>query len=173
MRYKVKDIGEAGLEIRVDLSLAWLSAECADLNLKPGNEGLLFQGRLEAVGEEFLLRGVLHGVVIGQCARCLEEAKVPVEVTLTSTFTEEIPEDDQEDLAEGDDLVLIENGIVDISPILRDELLLALPMSPICSETCKGICSTCGANNNLTQCECASATRANSKFAVLAKMRRE
>jgi len=173
MRYKVKEIGEAGIDIRVELGLPWLTAECSDAKLSPSDKGLYFKGSLESVGEGYLLRGNLRGWVTGQCARCLEDAGIPIDLSLVFNFVEELPEEDEEEDGDEDERVLIENGVVDIGPTLRDELLIALPMSPICSETCLGICPSCGTNRNATRCSCSESPRADSKFSVLAKMKRE
>jgi len=62
-------------------------------------------------------------------------------------------EEDDEDGAE--DVITFQDGVIDVGPEIRDELLLALPMGPLCREDCAGICPTCGANRNLTPCHCA------------------
>jgi uncharacterized protein len=132
-------------------------------------------------GDSYLLQGTLHGALIMPCARCLEDALVKVDLPMTFTFVEHFAGDgrakvkvkvDDEEL-EQDERVAFEHGVIDLGPTIRDELLLALPMKPICSESCLGICATCGGNRNLTQCTCSDAPREGSPFAKLAKMKRE
>ena len=43
---------------------------------------------------------------------------------------------------------------IDLEPMVRDALLLELPLAPLCNPDCAGLCATCGANHNLTRCEC-------------------
>jgi uncharacterized protein len=63
-------------------------------------------------------------------------------------------------------------GVIDLTAELRDELLLALPPSPLCREECAGLCPVCGGNRNATPCECAERERIRSgKFAALAKLK--
>ena len=45
--------------------------------------------------------------------------------------------------------------VIDLNPIFREQLLLALPMYAVCDEACKGLCPECGSNLNKTQCDCA------------------
>ncbi len=46
---------------------------------------------------------------------------------------------------------------VDVSPLIREQLLLALPTRPLCQEGCRGLCPQCGANLNLNSCDCSAA----------------
>lgn len=181
MRYKVKEIGEGGLQIRQMVRDAWLTSEAPDAKVRVAPEGLALDARLEAAGDSYLLQGTLHGELITPCARCLEDALIPIHIPLTFTFVEhfagegrakaKVKTDDDE--TEEDERIIFEHGVIDLGPTLRDELLLALPMKPICSESCLGICATCGSNRNLTQCACSDAPRDGSPFAKLAKMKRE
>ena len=55
------------------------------------------------------------------------------------------------DLAEQD---TFDGKVIDLDPIVREQLLLALPMSAVCTEDCKGLCTVCGQNLNEKQCGC-------------------
>ena len=46
------------------------------------------------------------------------------------------------------------DGVLDVADLLREQFLLALPMKPLCSEACRGLCAVCGANQNRTTCKC-------------------
>jgi uncharacterized protein len=168
MRYKIKDIGEAGLDLSVPVSQAWLTSEFSETSVGLGEDGLRFEGRLEPAGEGFLLRGTLHGTLTASCARCLETARIAIDSPLAINFVEDA-ESSEDDL--GDDVLPLEHGAIDIGPTIRDELLLAVPMSPICREDCAGICPTCGGNRNLTPCDCEKQAIETSKLAALAKIK--
>ncbi|MEU9335294.1 YceD family protein [Streptomyces sp. NPDC048290] len=108
--------------------------------------------RLESVMEGVLVTGTARAKAKGECVRCLE----PLELSLEAEFQEMFsypdaddrgrviaePGDDAED---DEDRLFIEDGLFDLEPVLRDAVVLALPMQPVCREDCPGLCSTCGA----------------------------
>jgi uncharacterized protein len=176
MRYKVKDIGEGGLDLLVPITTSWLTAECSEAGVQLAPGGAQFKGRLESAGESFLLRGELNGALRMPCGRCLEEAQVPLEVPITVTYAEadgkhaDLAEDDEQDDA---DVLFYEDGVIDLSNELRDEILLALPIAPVCQEACAGICPVCGGNRNNVPCDCEEKQRlAASKFAALQDLKK-
>jgi uncharacterized protein len=171
MRYKTKDIGEGGIELRVAVSEAWLAAECATAALGLGKAGLYLEGRLEPAGEGYLLRGTLRGELLVPCARCLEPAPIVVEAPLAASFVEQARTEDAEPEEAQDDVIAIEHGTIDLGQPIRDEILLAIPMGPVCRPDCAGICPTCGRNRNLTPCDCERTALETSKFGALAKMK--
>jgi uncharacterized protein len=172
MRYKTKDIGDEGLDICVAVTEAWLKAECPELDMRPSGEGIAFTGRLEQAGDEYLLRGALRGGLLTQCARCLEPATLELDVPVTLTFVEREELSGEEEDEDGEeDVITFEDGVIDVGSEIRDELLLALPMGPLCREDCAGICPTCGANRNLTPCGCAKGPAGGGKLGALAKVK--
>jgi uncharacterized protein len=136
--------------------------------MRPSEAGISLSGRLELVGDEYLLRSVIRGGLIAQCARCLEPAKLTLDLPLILTFTEADEPSDEDEVEE--DTVYLQDGVIDLGPALRDELLLNIPMGTLCREDCAGICPTCGANRNLTPCDCAQRP-GGGKFSVLAKVK--
>jgi uncharacterized protein len=172
MRYKIKDIGDDGVDVRVAVTEAWLRAECPEVDMRPSEGGITFSGRLERAGDEYLLRGALRGGLVAQCARCLEPATLTLDVPVTLTFAEwREPSGKEEDEDDAEDVITFQDGVIDVGPEIRDELLLALPMGPLCREDCAGICPTCGTNRNLTPCDCAQRPAGGVKFAALAKVK--
>jgi uncharacterized metal-binding protein YceD (DUF177 family) len=171
MRYKIKDIGEGGLDLSVPVNQAWLTSECSETSVGLGEDGLRFEGRLEPAGEGYLLRGTLHGTLTASCARCLELAPIAIDSPMAVNFIEDAARDDEGDDDEGDDVLPFEHGVIDLGPPIRDEILLAVPMSPVCREDCAGICPSCGCNRNLTPCDCEKQAIETSKLAALAKIK--
>ncbi|MDX2541906.1 YceD family protein [Streptomyces sp. WI04-05B] len=108
--------------------------------------------RLESVMEGVLVTGTARARAKGECVRCLE----PLEQELTADFQEMFsypdaddrgrvkaePADDAED---DEDTLFIEDGLFDLESVLRDAVVLALPMQPVCQDDCPGLCSECGA----------------------------
>jgi uncharacterized protein len=171
MRYKIKDIGEAGIDVCVEVTAAWLSAECPDLPVSTSESGVRLEGRLEPAGDGYLLRGTLRGELKVPCARCLEPAPVAIDAPMAVSFVEKPEHASEDDDEAQEDVVQFEYGVVDVSGCIRDEILLDVPMSVICRDDCAGICPTCGRNRNLTPCDCEKRAIDSSKFAALAKIK--
>ena len=108
--------------------------------------------RLESVMEGVLVTGTARASAEGECVRCLE----PLELELAADFQEMFsypdaddrnrsrtadPVDDAED---DEDRFFLEDDSFDLEPVLRDAVVLALPLQPVCKETCAGLCSECG-----------------------------
>lgn len=159
MLYKIKDIPEEGVSLNLPITAAWLTAQCPDLDAVPAGNGLKLQGQLLLSGDDLFLRGNLRGVLESTCSRCLEKAKVPIDLPLTVTFRArpegEAAEDDEEE-EEDLDVALYDGEEVDLGPEIRDQILLAFPIKPLCKEDCLGLCSVCGGNRNQVACDCES-----------------
>jgi uncharacterized protein len=96
--------------------------------------------RLEAVHEGVLVTGSATAPVSGECARCLEPVTSSVEASFQELYYyEPSPGEDDEDM------LLLEGDLLDLEPVLRDAVVLALPLSPLCSDDCAGLCAQCGA----------------------------
>lgn len=107
----------------------------------------------QSVGEGVLVRGRIHTRLGLECRRCLApvEGEVDDEVTL---LYEPLAEEDEDDLA-GELYPLPGRGdALDLGPALREQLIIRVPDYVVCSEACRGLCPTCGANLNETSCEC-------------------
>ena len=95
------------------------------------------------------------------CSRCLELFVLPVARAfdlrfLPSMLVEAASEEDDETEVEVDDVSVsyYRDEEIDLSELLREQFYLALPMKPLCSPACKGICAQCGTNRNLVPCDC-------------------
>ena len=90
---------------------------------------------------------------------------------MTVSFVERDDGENVEDEDAEDDVVSFQNGVIDLSRPIRDEILLAVPMTAICRPDCAGICPVCGCNRNLTPCDCEKLALATSKLGALAKFK--
>lgn len=104
-----------------------------------------FDLRLEAVLEGVLVTGTAAVVVDGECARCLEEIHDSVEVMLQELFVYDDGGDSGAPDSEDDEVSVLEDDLLDLEPLLRDAVVLALPYQPLCREDCPGLCPECGA----------------------------
>ncbi|QRX97253.1 DUF177 domain-containing protein [Streptomyces sp. A1-5] len=115
----------------------------------PEGEPIELDLRLEAVMDGVLVTGTARATVKGECVRCLE----PLERVLEADFQElfAYPDADVRTAESGDDAedeedtFYIEDDLFDLEPVLRDAVVLALPLQPVCREDCPGLCSDCGA----------------------------
>ncbi|CCG04645.1 Conserved protein of unknown function; putative metal-binding and nucleic-acid binding domains [Blastococcus saxobsidens DD2] len=98
--------------------------------------------RLESVMEGVLVTGDLDVPVVGSCARCLE----PTEDTLTLDVQElyAYAGSTTEATSEEDEVRRVEGDFLDLEPLARDTIVLNLPLSPVCTPDCGGLCVDCG-----------------------------
>ncbi len=105
----------------------------------PEGSALDLRIRLESVVEGVLASGVARVPLVGECVRCLE----PIEQALDVDFQElyAYPESGVED----DEASRLEGDLLDLEPVIRDAVVLALPFQPVCMDDCPGLCQICGA----------------------------
>jgi uncharacterized protein len=113
----------------------------------------------ERAGEEIRIAGSLETVAELSCSRCLEPARCEI----TKQFDLYFRQRDQEMFDEDDDIELTDEDTrtafftgtrLALGDILREQVLLALPMKALCKVDCKGLCPSCGTNLNLNSCNC-------------------
>lgn len=97
--------------------------------------------RLEAVMEGVLISGTVRAPLEGECGRCLDEFSAEFEGDIQELFV--YPDTRSGGEAEEDERRL-EGDLIDLEPVLRDVVVLALPLSPLCRDDCPGLCSECG-----------------------------
>jgi len=113
----------------------------------------------ERAGAEIRITGKLDATVELACSRCLEPARVQVSKPFDLFFRERdeamFDEDEEVELHEKDTRTAFFTGTkLAIGDILREQILLALPMKILCTVDCKGLCPTCGTNLNSGSCSC-------------------
>ncbi|KND39424.1 YceD family protein [Streptomyces acidiscabies] len=108
--------------------------------------------RLESVMDGVLVTGTARAQAEGECVRCLEPVGLEVDADFQEMFS--YPDADDrgrpkaepvDDAEEDEDTLFIEDGLFDLESVLRDAVVLALPMQPVCQDDCQGLCSECGA----------------------------
>jgi len=100
---------------------------------------------LEWVSDGLLATGTVDGAWEGPCRRCLGPVRGELHVGVQELF-EATPR-------EGESYPLGHHH-VDLEPLAREALTLALPLAPLCSDGCRGLCPTCGADLNQGDCAC-------------------
>lgn len=155
---KIKD----GLNIKETVTAAVLPEIKAmqDRGELKFNKPLTFELNLKRLDNMLVIEGVLHGEAIMSCGRCLDECAQKLEsdftlkgapakaVTLARESEIELKKDDLDDFT-------YSGNILDLKEILQEQVILALPLAPVCNTGCRGLCPGCGANLNQSACTCA------------------
>ncbi|GAB2784393.1 YceD family protein [Amycolatopsis magusensis] len=97
---------------------------------------------LESVVEGVLVTGTATAPVTGHCSRCLDPISDEVEVDLTELYA--YPHSTTEETTDEDEIMRLVDDRIDLEPAVRDAVVLALPLAPLCTEDCAGLCSGCG-----------------------------
>ncbi|MER2598207.1 MAG: DUF177 domain-containing protein [Caldilineales bacterium] len=118
-----------------------------------------FTGKVSMLrtGEGILLEGEMAGTVATECSRCLRPVTLPVQVALQEEFkpTLDVLRGTYVPVDEDDAALLIdEHHVLNISEVLRQAILLEVPMQVLCRPDCAGFCQTCGQDLNEGDCDC-------------------
>ncbi|GAB3379175.1 YceD family protein [Amycolatopsis echigonensis] len=97
---------------------------------------------LESVVEGVLVTGTAAAVATGECSRCLDPVTEHIEVDLTELFA--YPGSATEETTDEDEIPRLVDDRIDLEPTVRDAVVLALPLAPLCREDCPGLCVECG-----------------------------
>ena len=104
--------------------------------------------RLESVVEGVLVSGGVNVPAMLHCARCLATFSSTVDFQLCELFVTRIPSSSEPELYR------ISGTDIDLEPMLRDAVALALPLAPLCHDGCRGLCARCGRDLNEADCNC-------------------
>ena len=137
------------------------------LVLVPAGGDVALDLRFEAVSEGVLVTGSAVAPLTGECARCLDPLTTTVEVSFQELYRYlpdpgESEEDGEERFLDGD--------FLDLEPAFRDAVVLALPLSPLCSEDCAGLCVECGAKLAEAGPDHGHGERVDPRWGALAKL---
>jgi len=128
-------------------------------------------GRLSTAGPgRYYWHGRIEGDVVMPCRRCLGDATSHVTGEEHVIF---VDADDEE--ADNPDVYSLDARAdeIDLRPAVREQWLLAVPGFLVCSEECKGLCPTCGADLNAGECECPPVVSVDSRWDALRAIKNE
>jgi len=121
---------------------------------------------------EIRIQGHLKVTMATECDRCLEPAEFPIDSNFDLFYRPAVKMDfgDEVEIDEGEaEIAFYEGGGLELKDVLREYVLLSLPMQRICREDCHGICPVCGRNRNLVNCGC-EAKQVDERWAALKKL---
>jgi uncharacterized protein len=108
----------------------------------PEGAPIELDARLESVTEGVYVSGTVHASLSGECARCLDALSDEIDVELSELFA--YPDSITDETTEEDELPRVVDEMVDVEQIVRDAVVLALPLAPLCRDDCPGLCPECG-----------------------------
>ena len=105
---------------------------------------------------EIRIQGELKVTMEANCDRCLEPAAFPIESHFDLFYRPALEAGQEEiEIDEGEsEIAFYDGGGIELKDVLREYVLLAMPMQKVCREDCRGICPWCGQNRNMVTCGC-------------------
>jgi len=174
MKINVKNLPGEGRTYRLTKSDEWLSTvlpESREPHFSIDDASVTcFVSR---TGRTVNLRGTLETDVHLECCRCLKKFTLAVKAEFTYTLipVDNMPEGEEVELT-GEDLGFgyYKDDTVDLDPIILEQVILQIPIKPLCRESCKGLCPVCGIDLNRQSCNHQTEVF-ESPFAVLKKLK--
>lgn len=171
MKIPVEQITQSPKEIHFSERIEELNALFAndkhrDFRFPPVLDGTVVYYRS---GQEIFLHGSFRGKFEGRCSRCLASYSFNVEkeydlvlVPDPARSERRIEELTREELG----LSYYSSDVIELAPLIEEQVLLALPTRPLCREDCRGLCGRCGVNLNYEECVCDPAAVSDSPMAI-------
>lgn len=128
--------------------------------------------KIDKVAPEVFVTGAVSGDIEQQCSRCLKDFTITIKSQINFVYhpAEEIIKEEHHELKDDElDTAFYKNDILDTDDLFREQLILDIPMKPLCSADCKGICPKCGADLNATTCNCIT-SEIDPRLAVLKQL---
>jgi uncharacterized protein len=174
LKINVTNIPEEGLKVRFSKDEAWFRqvfTEKENLGLPINSvEGSV---TLKRVRDTLYLEGDIRTETETDCSRCLEAASLPIGASfkyVLSPAPAEHSDEEQELSPEDLDVVYYLDDLIDLDPLIIEQVLLQIPMKVLCREDCRGLCPRCGINLNRNSCRCHD-EHVDSRLAVLKKLK--
>jgi len=142
---RVADIEASGKDYSFPVTRAWMRRSLGDASLgvdEAAGDGSL-DLRADRTGSDVLVSGRLRARVVAECVRCLEDAAIDVDTDVTTLFTARAeslrPEPDESEAPEEPDRELYSGEEIVLDALVREHLILEVPMQPLCRDDCGGI----------------------------------
>ncbi len=169
MKILIEDIPEEGLSVDLNESI-----QADNLSVVAPVVSRL---ELNKSGSEIIIDGSLDTEVGMQCSRCLKDLRLSLNIPVNVVYH---PIEEIDEAGEGHparhalqndemDMEFYRDGVIDLSDLLREQLILNTQMKPLCDEACKGLCPVCGTDLNVGSCNCIT-KEVDPRLAVLKKL---
>lgn len=168
MKIKLDEIPESGMSLDVvdeGRALNELAGGKLDFSfLSPVKAHL----EISKQGRSFFISGDINATLRLNCSRCTREFDHVFAEEFSSYYERSVDKEKEKELRAGDlDVNFIEGDELDTAELFLGQIALELPMQPLCTPDCKGLCPRCGADLNLGDCGCSREEKTDSRFAKL------
>ncbi len=169
MEIKVTEIPREGLFFEIAQERGYLEW---------GRERFPFLGalkgwlRLQMMGSRLIVRGEIHATLLLPCSRCLKEFPYKVDVEFMDEYlpAEALEGRDEVEISSEEAGISFYEDVVDLENLYMEKVYLSLPMKPLCSDECKGLCPYCGVDLNVESCNC-HLREVNSRWEALKRVK--
>ncbi len=161
LKINVSKIPEGGMDLRFERDGSWFRGflpETAPADFVPDRIDVACTVR--RMKENVFIEGTVATTVEAPCGRCLEMTRQPVNASFKYTFTPPPaqPKEEWELTAEDLDFAYYEEDSIDLDALIFEQVMLHMPIKPLCAESCKGLCPRCGIDLNRASCLCQAET---------------
>ena len=149
MKIVISEIPDEGIELELAENIT-----ANEIRITSQVKGFL---KIDKAETEVMAQGAIDTDVELQCGRCLKNFILPLKNSVSVVYhpVEEVIGEETHELKDDElETGFYRNGVLDTDDLIREQILLALPMKPLCSADCKGLCPKCGADLNLVKCNC-------------------
>jgi uncharacterized metal-binding protein YceD (DUF177 family) len=153
LKIRIRDIPPEGKDRLFALDGAWLAETMRGVEGSWADAAGEVPVNFSRTGSEVLARGEVKAHFTALCARCLERATVHVLAPFATTF---VPAGAAAAGADDPDVATYDGEEIDLVELVRQQLLLGIPMTALCRPDCKGLCPQCGKELNQGPCSCPS-----------------
>ena len=159
MKINILNIPEEGLDLKFSLeagSFSHLLPDKEDFDFSL--DRVYFTGSIRKLGQSIFFAGTFETRLKTQCDRCLEDAYLPIKADFRYTLLPEVATGEEKIALKTEDLDVgyYAGDVIDLTPIIFEQIMLQIPMKVLCRESCQGLCSRCGINLNAGSCDCHS-----------------
>ena len=159
MKIRVDKIPESGLHLDLSYEKDWLKSHQKGHREEDFEFITPVTARLELSRSQknIFIEGELEGKLKPLCSRCLKSFNYNLEVDFQCSLTPLSQRFEKEEIElSGEDMEFsfYQEGEIDLEQVLSEQLVLAVPLNPICQEGCKGLCPQCGTDLNEGECSC-------------------
>ena len=154
MIVRLDDLRRQPIDLDLPIELGPLSYQ-AGLAIDVAGAG--FKGLVEPTADGLRCSGHVTATAMVPCSRCLESYALPVDRSVDVSYVLGRPDSGDEVQISREDLdvsFLRPDRTLDLREVVAEQIYLELPMKPLCSDACRGLCPGCGANLNRESCTC-------------------
>ena len=134
---------QADFDFELELEKSFLeSIECVNAS------AIKVFGNVKKIDRRYELTLSYSGDLVFECHRCLNDVNINLQNTVERVLVTALEPEETEEF------ILIKDGVLDLIPVLEEDITLNLPLQILCNEDCAGLCPQCGKDLNKGMCEC-------------------